>query len=155
MSEPARYWVNCEAINCIGLHRTTGLYARAVGALKPYIQVDPLIRSLDGQTACIFHEACHVLWKHLFTSRLLICLSICPPVFLVWLYFQRYIERAADDFALENTGVKEFAAFVYMHPHPKGRWGRWCYGDSASERLDRALSKRKPEAKAKEQKGVA
>jgi len=127
MAESARFWVNCTALNCVGLHRSKGVYAMAVGVLKPYILVDPLIRSLDGQTACIFHESCHVLWRHLFTSRVLFALSlVCPPMILAWIHFQRYIERAADDFALENTGAKEFAAFVFMHPHPKGRWGRWC-----------------------------
>jgi hypothetical protein len=144
MGDSARYWIDCTAVNVIGLHRQHGVYAMAVGALKPVIWVDPLIRSLDGQTACIFHESCHVIWKHLFTSRLLFAFAlVCPPILLAWIYFQRTIERDADDFALENVGEPEFRAFVYMHPHPKSRWGRWCYGASASERLERALLKKK------------
>lgn len=56
-------------------------------------------------------------------------------------FFLRWCEVEADKYALARTDSKTFVAFLWLHPHPKGRWGRWLYGSSIEDRINRVLPK--------------
>lgn len=134
------------------------MYAVASGIFHPEILVDPIIYGVPGEDALVFHEACHVAYRHALQRVLwLVTSSVAFAAMLVWLdtplafagmaffsmtapcYFiaARRHELEADVYAFDAAGAQQFTAFVYMHPHPKSRWGRWLYGNSAAERIQR------------------
>jgi len=56
-------------------------------------------------------------------------------------FFLRWCEIEADKYALFRTDAKAFIAFLHLHPHPTGRWGRWLYGSTLEARIRRSLPK--------------
>jgi hypothetical protein len=116
-----------------GLYRRTGVWACARGLLYPEILVDRAAETRDGWEALMFHEALHVRERHALIG-LLILILFAPA----WPWWRREQEVRADAFALWGAGREEFWAFLYLHPHPTGRFARWCYGRSREHRAERA-----------------
>lgn len=151
-----------------GLHARMGVYALAVGVLSPQVLVDPMIRGKQGEQALVAHELCHVSDKHALKLFIWLGITFalgCLTLFLwlargplvvpnvsIWLLgsstllaglfipqLLRICEIDADKAALAATSPAEFVSFVHMHPHPKGRWGRWLYGANTGDRISRVL----------------
>lgn len=147
-----------------GLRRDRGRYAECVGTLTPVLHVDPTVSGKHGEEALIAHEACHAIERHglqaaasLGIGFAFFCAAVVAvamshwsydvlcAAFLLWLgnhlVFLRHCEVEADRYAMEATSPNEFVAFLHLHPHPKGRWGRWLYGASREARIRRILPK--------------
>lgn len=116
-----------------GLHTRLGVWACARGLWKPEILVDRGAETRDGWEALMYHEALHVRERHALVG--ILCILLFAPA---WLWWRREQEIRADAFALWGAGSAEFWAFLYLHPHPKGRFARWCYGGSREHRAERA-----------------
>ena len=151
-----------------GLYKATGVYALATGVLSPQVLVDPQIRGKQGEQALVAHELHHVSDKHAlkFVIWIVITAFLASCTLFLWLargpllvpnmtvilmgmssvlaglfipQLLRLFEIEADKAALAATSPREFVSFVHMHPHPKGRWGRWLYGVNTDDRISRVL----------------
>lgn len=148
-----------------GLHKATGTYALCYGTFAPVVLVDPLVRTKPGEQALVAHEYCHAIERHGLRyniSRFAVWLHASVGIFCCfafgWIsgatvlgfgamwaiaipFLLRDCEKRADEWALFHTTPAEFVSFMYLHPHPKGRWARWLYGKSIDDRIRRVLSK--------------
>jgi len=146
-----------------GLYQRAEVYAVCTGTISPIVYVDPIIRGQPGEQSCIEHERWHADARHGLKSVLSWCVmallvfsigvtwAFGPAVvvliewalFVGWvsahLHWLRDCEIEADKQALALTSPRDFVAFVFLHPHPKGRWGRFLYGQSPEDRIKRIL----------------
>lgn len=124
-----------------GLYKNTGLYAVAHGILRPRVLVDRTGEHLPGFEALMFHEALHVHERHALVGFLFLLVPVVG--WGLWVWWRRAQEIRADLFALRAAGSRDFYAFVAMHPHPRGRFWRWCYGATAAARFNRTVARYK------------
>lgn len=86
--------------------------------------------------AAVAYEAVNLpLWTRWLLWAFACAWSLNIPFFLRW------CEIEADRYALFRTDAKTFIAFLHLHPHPTGRWGRWLYGSTLEARIRRSLPK--------------
>lgn len=147
-----------------GLHKRNGIYACAVGIWNPVVLVDPKIFGVSGEQALVAHELEHVRRRHALQaliSAVMAAVTLSLGILLsfaegfsaqvvsvlvlslmhTYFYFRirQHAEVQADQAALHATTPREFAALVYMHPHPTSGWGRWLYGNTPEDRVRRVL----------------
>lgn len=151
-----------------GLFKATGVYALATGVLSPQVIVDPIIRGKPGEQALVAHEVAHVEGRHalkyiimcgvalflacftlllwlargplLVPNTTLVCFAAATALWTLFIpQALRRFEIEADEAALARTSPADFVAFVHIHAHPKGRWGRWLYGANTGDRISRVL----------------
>lgn len=160
MIEPERLITDCQppVIFQPGLLSRRGLYGAARGIVNPVVVVDRMGEGEPGFESLMFHEGLHVHERHALAGVLvllggcaafalglgleawgLLGTSLLTPAAFAW--WRREQEVRADAFALRGAGARDFMAFVLMHPHPEGRWGRWCYGETPAKRFNRAVAR--------------
>lgn len=151
-----------------GLHKRSGVYAACIGVLAPRVLVDPAVHGQPGEQALVAHELAHAEGMHglkYILSLLIGCiltagvafaflahaqLRLCAYHFIgfgsfpiCWwvmhFFWLRECEIEADARALMATDARTFVSFLLLHPHPKGRWGRFLYGKSTTARAKRVL----------------
>ncbi len=133
-----------------GLHRATGLWGRAFGVLRPFVELDRMAEGLPGFEALVFHEGLHVQERHALVGIVLLAIPVVG--WILWPFWRREQEIRADAFAFaacrvvasrdpirgQKVAEREFSAFCLMHPHPRDWFWRWCYGRNPSHRYERA-----------------
>lgn len=160
-----------------GLHRRTGLWAQCFGLFRPVVMVDPMVSGQPGERALVAHEYCHGLERHRLSQVVSMALATVFTLIGAWMLWRndtetwqqitglitalvcaamnlaafavsrRESEIRADAWAIRETSKKEFISFLYMHPAPKGRWGKWVYGATVFDRADRAIKRLEREAR--------
>ena len=115
-----------------GLHKKTGVWAYCAGVLRPRVVFDALCETQPGGNALIMHELTHAHERHALMGIIIGVLS-CGTLYQ---WFRRWAEIRADTVAA-RCGEAEFRAFVYMHPHPTSRIGKYRYGATPEERFNR------------------
>jgi hypothetical protein len=118
-----------------GLKKRTGLYSFYVGGFRPVVYVDPVTRMIEGGSANVSHELCHAKQRHDIIAVLFLVFTLG----LLYPWWRRRAEILADRFAFRCHGYREFWDFVYLYPLPKTRWGRWLYGATPADRIQRAM----------------
>lgn len=120
-----------------GLRNRTGAWAVCHGIFSPVVCIDATLPITNGFNALVAHESYHAERRHKLKELALILLAPTIVALVVWVFFKRNIETAADKFAFKMFGDREYRAFLYLHSNPSSWWARWKYGATREARYKR------------------